>query len=457
MKLLISSRRFQPPFMGGADVFAGRLGRALRDLGHEVAYLAINDGPGKDIEVVEDRHDSFRIWRLKLDVAQRPEESFAHAYDPQMGALVRDILLAERPELFVIMNFYLLSFAAVKAAKELGTPVVHIATDFVPVCRRFTLIQWDGRTCRSGESLKSCAACLVSRGASGRLAARALGVLPEETLKGLAQRGQPGFLEPYWRQVRLMAGRRAVLPPLREAVDLVLAPARYTAEAFVANGFRPEQVHFLPFGVEPDHPLSRVEHTPAEHMRFLFVGRLQPYKGPDLLIRAFNILADPRGATLTLYGGSDGYEEYAQELQRLAGGNPRIRFAGTVPPAALAAVFAEADYFVLPSTWHENSPLILLDALQSKTPVISADIGGVAGILEHEVNGLIFPMGDVEALRRTMQRAIERPEDVRRLRTGVKLPAIQDYARELLALGTKPRSSEIPKPRSSSGDSSPHG
>ncbi len=420
--------------MGGADVYADRLGRAFRDMGHEVAYIAINEGLGEDVEVVEDHHGSFRVWRLKLSVADRPEEAFAHAYDPQMGAVVHDILLAEQPDLLVIMNFYLLTFAAVEAAQELGVPTAHIATDFVPVCRRFTLIQWDNRSCRTGESLKSCAACMVSGRPTGRLAARALNVLPEESLKTLANRGRPRFLHPYWRQVRLMAGRLAVLPPLRRAVDVVLAPTRFTANAFLDNGFLSDQVHLLPFGVEPDHPLSRVKHSSAAHMRFLFVGRLQPYKGPDLLIRAFNSLDDPREATLTIYGGSDGYEDYARQLHALAKDNDRIHFAGTVEPSELGAVFSETDYFVLPSTWHENSPLILLDALQSKTPVIASDIGGVRDIVEHDVNGFLFPMGNVEELQKLLQWAIDRPEELERLRSGVDLPVIQDYARSLLTL-----------------------
>jgi glycosyltransferase involved in cell wall biosynthesis len=161
---------------------------------------------------------------------------------------------------------------------------------------------------------------------------------------------------------------------------------------------------------------------------------LQPYKGPDLLIRAFSGLDNTRGATLTIYGGSDGYEEYFKQLQALAKDNERIRFAGTVKPSELGAVFSEADYFILPSLWHENSPLILLDALQSKTPVIASDIGGVRDVVEHGVNGFLFPMGNVQALREIMQRAVDRPEELKRLRAGARLPDIQDYARELLAL-----------------------
>ena len=114
--------------------------------------------------------------------------------------------------------------------------------------------------------------------------------------------------------------------------------------------------------------------------------------------------------------------------------NGRIAFQGTIPPERLGEAFAVSDYFVLPSTWHENSPLILLDALQSKTPVIASEIGGVTDLVKHERNGLLFPMGDVEALRRTLQRVIDEPTLAKRLSSAAEVPLIDDYARRLIDL-----------------------
>ena len=112
--------------------------------------------------------------------------------------------------------------------------------------------------------------------------------------------------------------------------------------------------------------------------------------------------------------------------------NPRIHFAGLIPPTELARAFADADIFLLPSTWHENSPLILLDALQSKTPVLASDIGGVSGIVEHNRNGLLFPREDVAALRQEMQRLIDQPALIDKLRAGSNLPSIESYAQTIV-------------------------
>lgn len=443
MKILLSGRRFSQPLMGGVDVYADRLGRALERLGHSISALGF-DGAAtveSDAIVIErGQFGSWPFWQARFAMERRPKQAHAHAYDPEMAEVVGVVLDEARPDLFVILNFYQVTLAAVEAAKVRGIPVVHVATDFIPVCRRATYMRWDGSSCTAGESEQSCAACFVSEKALGRIGSRLLDQLPAATTRRLAGDGDYALphplapLNPYWRQIRLMRERLRILGPLRNEIDLVLAPTSFTRDAFVANGFDAARVVLLPFAVEADHPLARLQKTPADHTRFLFVGRLQPYKGAHLLLEAFEHLEHPRGATLTIYGSAGEYEAYFRRLQRVMERNERIIFRGTIPPERLGEAFADSDYFVLPSTWHENSPLILLDALQSKTPVIASDVGGVTDAVVHEGNGLLFPMGDVAALRRTLQRAIDEPALVERLRAAVDLPLIDAYASRLVEL-----------------------
>jgi glycosyltransferase involved in cell wall biosynthesis len=112
--------------------------------------------------------------------------------------------------------------------------------------------------------------------------------------------------------------------------------------------------------------------------------------------------------------------------------NDRVQFRGQIKSEDLGRAFASADYFVLPSIWHENSPLILLDALQSRTPVIASEIGGVTDTIIEGQNGFLFLMGDVDALRRVLQNVINQPSLRDHLRLGSDLPMIEKYARRIL-------------------------
>lgn len=441
MKIFLTTRTFLPPFTGGVDVYAERLGRALSRLGHEVHFVAIDSTLQEatpKISVLSETYADFQVWRLKFSYAQRPKIYLDQAYDPEMGQLVHTLFAEHKPDLILILNFYQISLAAVEAAKALKLPVVHIATDFVPVCRRATLIRWNGESCRVGESVKTCAECFVSRSAPGRLTAQVLnGVLSEKTLNSLAQKRQSfplNLVRPYWEQVALMDKRLELLQPLREKIDLILTPTQFTSDMFLANGFRREQIHLMPFAIDASNPLENVTHIPAPHVRFLFVGRLQPYKGVHLLVDAFQKLQNPQNATLTIYGKQDGYEEYYNQFLANVAENPRIRFAGVIPPSELGRAFGEADYFILPSIWHENNPLILLDALQSNTPVIASDVGGVRDIVKDGLSGFLFPMGDVQALQAILQKMIDQPALKTQLKPKGHLPYIETYAQTMLDL-----------------------
>ena len=446
MKVVFCTQRFIPPLVGGVDVYTDRLSRALRRLGHEVRLIALDWNAGvqdESIAVSYDEYDGIEVCRLKFALAQRPKHCFDYAYDPEMGQVIKDVLQEQNPDLFIIMNFYTLTLASVEAAKSLGIPVVHIATDFLPICRRSTFIRWNGKSCQVGENVKSCAECFVSHRSMGRLAASALRILPEETITGWANNheGYKVFhplwpLKPYLKQVAITDQRLKLLYPLRQKIDLILTPTQYTLKMYMENGFNKSQLHFIPFAVEADDPLSKLEYKPTSHVRFLFVGRFQPYKGAHLLVEAFNNLKSPKGATLTIYGTPDidGYSDYYDRLKAQIATNSRIRLAGQIAPTDLAMAFADTDYFVLPSTWHENSPLILLDALQAKSPVIASDVGGITDVVKDGENGFLFPMGDVGALQQVMQRVIDCPELVLQLQSGASLPTIDDYAEILLQL-----------------------
>ena len=439
MKIALLTHKLKPPLMGGVDVYTDRLGRALGRLGHEVVYLAFDSsGEGNQLVVQEDRHhDGTAVHRILFAFDSLPKETFDTAYNPDMGRVTRQILAEERPDFIIILNFYMLTMATVEAAKSLGIPVAHVATDFVPVCRWGTFMRWDNRTCEVGESIQNCSTCFISHRPLGKAMSAVMEKLPEKTVVQWAEKGYQlphplGLTRPFLNHTSIMKKRLDRIRPLRQQIDLVLVPTRFTEKTFIANGFNAEQIKFLPFGVDTNNPLASVAKTKAEQVRFMFLGRLQPYKGLHLVLEAFNSLPNPNGATLTVYGAPDGHDAYFANLQQMMDANPNVRFAGLIPPTELAGAFAEADIFLLPSTWHENSPLILLDALQSNTPVLASDIGGVSGIVAHNKNGLLFPREDAVALRQEMQRLIDQPELIPQLQAGSELPSIESYAQTIV-------------------------
>lgn len=141
----------------------------------------------------------------------------------------------------------------------------------------------------------------------------------------------------------------------------------------------------------------------ADALRLLAVGRLSRYKGFDVLIEA---LAQVPDASLLLVGRG----ECERELRALATArrlDSRLQFGGDLDDDALAAAYAEADVFVLPSLDRgEAFGLVLLEAMRAGLPTLASAIpgSGVGSVVVDDATGVLVPPGDAAALARAIER-----------------------------------------------------
>jgi glycosyltransferase involved in cell wall biosynthesis len=126
----------------------------------------------------------------------------------------------------------------------------------------------------------------------------------------------------------------------------------------------------------------------------LFTGRLVPYKGVDVLLRAMASV----DARLVVVG--DGPLRGALETQARATCGGRVTFAGIVADDELTALYHACDVFVLPSvTRAEAFGMVQIEAMACGKPVVSTSVpSGVPWVNQHQETGLIVPPADPDAL-----------------------------------------------------------
>lgn len=189
---------------------------------------------------------------------------------------------------------------------------------------------------------------------------------------------------------------------VRALFDRFLSVSAYSARE---TGAPAAKVRLIYGGADP----NRYRPDPsARRDGVLFVGRITPHKGIDVLLRAL-----PAGASLTI-AGSGGHDpmpperEYPDLLRRLARGR-RVEFLDAVDDGELARLYRSAEVLVLPSvnrTCYGRSVavsellgLVLLEAMASGTPVIASRIGGVPEIVDDGRTGYLVTPGDHRELR----------------------------------------------------------
>jgi glycosyltransferase involved in cell wall biosynthesis len=174
-----------------------------------------------------------------------------------------------------------------------------------------------------------------------------------------------------------------LLSSAAESVDLFLAPSRFAARMHQERGFTRPMAHLAPFAVRNDDDWRVPGRRPHDRPYFLFVGRLEPVKGIDTLVRVWDRLED---ADLVIVG--DGSER--TRLEAAAARNPRIVVRGPVPHGELGPYFVHALACLVPSVTYEVAPMVVLEAFSRKTPVIARDLGGAPECVIDSGGGLLF-------------------------------------------------------------------
>jgi glycogen synthase len=165
-----------------------------------------------------------------------------------------------------------------------------------------------------------------------------------------------------------------------------------------------------------ERPCIAPADLPPDALRLLFVGRLEPRKGIDVLLEVAGRLLprDPR-LHLDIVGndtlpGPDGrsYRERFETDPGTAGLRDRVRFHGEVSEEALRGFYRACDVFVAPSRF-ESFGLILLEAMMFGRPVVCCRAGGMAEVVAEGETGLLAEPGDAASLLSCLERLIEDP------------------------------------------------
>ncbi len=144
----------------------------------------------------------------------------------------------------------------------------------------------------------------------------------------------------------------------------------------------------------------------------LFVGRLSPEKGCDVLIRAWCKFEEKLIA--------NGSELRAKEMPKLliVGDGPArssleqrssdlrppssVHFLGQQPKESVLSLMRNAQFLVLPSLWYEGFPMTIVEAFSCGLPVVASGDGGMKDVIEERKTGLLFFLGDEGALAENM-------------------------------------------------------
>jgi glycosyltransferase involved in cell wall biosynthesis len=356
---------FRPHLKGGAEISASNLSTWLVRQGHEVGVLAAAQTPDEACDgVIEEGARVWRVWPQRPYAGTKASKAPSylkpvwHALDlfaPSNRQALAHVLDEFRPDAVNVQYIQGLGYNGLVEIGRRGRPTVFTIHDLGLACLRMAMFKGEH------ECATQCTSCRVTTSTKASY---------------LRSIERLGFVSPS----AAMLSKLQQIPAFAGYPSAVIRNANPPTAPTVARA-------------ESDIP------------RLLFVGRLHPAKGTRVMLDALEPLALTHRFELTVMGsGPD------EDLFRIAAAErPWLSFRGQVTQQQVANEMQNSDVLLVPSTWSENSPGVVIEALSIGLPVMGSNKAGIPELVADGETGILVEPGNVEAWRKAIAGVLSDP------------------------------------------------
>jgi glycosyltransferase involved in cell wall biosynthesis len=371
MKILLLHNYYQ--FAGGEDAVVKAEKNLLEENGHDVMLLdASNHEITSSFEKVHAAISAIYSFSSKQRVIQAITEF--------------------QPNVVHVHNFFpLFSPAVYSACREAMVPIVQTLHNYRLLCLNAYLFR-EGKVCED---------CLGKP------------IPIPGVINGCYKDSKAGSAI-----VATMLSTHRALQTWNKMVDSYITLTEFSRQKFIDNNLPAEKIVVKPNFI-PNPGLGNGTGNYA-----LFVGRLSPEKGVNILLKAWKQL----GNKLPLKIVGDG--PLSSEVIQAAKENVSIDYLGRKSSEEVYELLKSAKFLVFPSMWYEGLPMTIIEAYATGTPVIASNLGSMSSLVKDGLTGLLFHPGNIQDLVNKIEWALINQEKITEMRLYARAEFEDKYTPE---------------------------
>lgn len=204
----------------------------------------------------------------------------------------------------------------------------------------------------------------------------------------------------------------------RKYVDVFIVQSNFQRKKFIELGIEADRICVLP-GITPELSENEI-YTNGKVVSF--VGRVSREKGINDFLAAANKMPEVKFAIAGNIAKGFTYKNPS--------GN--IEWKGFLNGKDLDNFYRQSAVIVVPSKWYEGFPNVITRAMYHSKPVITTDIGCFPDIIDHGVNGFMYPSGDIDSLVAQIRRIVSNPSEAERMGKKGREKAEKEYSRDVI-------------------------
>jgi len=330
--------------------------------GVDCSLLVLNN---RQPQALDEWYDFDGIPVHRIHYATEKRTAWRDVFDVRIYRAVRKALLTIQPDLVHIHNVSGATLAPYVACRTVGVPVVNTLHDLWLLCPNNMLYRSDGSFCDPRGNSRTCAQCFRRYD--------------------------------YWGDI---PNRRKVFSLLTSNA-LFVSPSQALIERHVEAGYDRDRFRLLRLGFEPkesgypsNSQMRTLLQSRGKYRILTFVGGGTVIKGAEVLLQALPfLLGHLERLRIVIAGVGE-----QRILDRFSDYSPLVKVLGWVPSSEIRTLFRIGDLTLLPSVWHENSPVVIFESYQVGTPVVGSNLGGIPEFVREGKTGYLVPPGDPGAL-----------------------------------------------------------